>query len=244
MLATIKAEFRKLVTIRSTYFINILALLLIGFIAFYGMGYKSASLITVDMLQSYVLNCISIVQIFGGIVAILLITHEYRYNTIAYTLTTSNKRMKVLFAKIFITGIYAAILGVVAAVLSGLLVVWGAHVAGHTIQTDNFAYWEIAWKSMLFIVSGVLAGLVFGFLARSVVFAIVAYFLIPTTVEPLLNGLLKVNSNYLPFMAQNQIIMDGGPKAFSPIASAGVFGAYLLGAWIIASILFVRKDAN
>ena len=244
MLATIKAEFRKLLTIRSTYFITALALVLLGFIAFYGMGYKSESVITNNMLRSYIMNCISIIQIFGGIVAILLITHEYRYNTIMYTLTSSNSRLKVLFSKIIVMSAYAAVLAVVSAVLAGVLIVFGSNVAGHTIYASGLPLADMAWKALVFVVGGVLAGLVIGFLARSVVFAVVAYFLIPTTVEPLLNGLLKVSTNYLPFMAQNQIIMEGDPKAFSPLASAGVFGAYLLGAWIIAAILFVRKDAN
>jgi ABC-2 type transport system permease protein len=246
MLATIKAEFRKLLTIRSTYFIVALALLLTGFIAFYGMGYKSEHIIPANMFREYILNCVSIVQVFGGIVAILLITHEYRYNTIAYTLTSSNSRLKVLLSKMLVVTVFAVILSVVAAAFVGALIALGAHFAHHSVITTGLDYGDIALKSTVFTVTGVLAALVIGFLARSVVFAIVAYFLIPTTVEPLLNNLLKVSTNYLPFMAQNQIIMNnaGDPKVFSPLASAGVFCAYILGAWIIATFFFVRKDAN
>lgn len=245
MLATIKAEFRKLLTIRSTYFIIATALILTGFIAFYGMGYKSGGVIPANMLREYILNCVSIVQVFGGIIAILLITHEYRYNTIAYTLTSSNSRMKVLLAKMLVVSVFAVLIAIVSAAFVGALIVLGGHFAHHTVVTAGLDYADIALKSVVFTVTGVLAALAIGFLARSVVFAMVAYFLIPTTVEPLLNNLLKVSSNYLPFMAQNQIIMNSGdPKAFSAMASAGVFCAYILGAWIIASLLFTRKDAN
>ncbi|HEU4914848.1 MAG TPA: ABC transporter permease [Candidatus Saccharimonadales bacterium] len=244
MLATIKAEARKLLTVRSTYFIVAFALLLAGFVAFYAIGYKSGSVIPENGIQRAVFDVISVVPIFLAIIAILLITHEYRYNTISYTLTSSNSRMKVLLAKLLVVSVFTIAATLVFVAWIAAVTLLGVHMAGHRLLPQNFDYLEVLWKSVLFMVTGSLAGLVIGFLSRSVVFAIVAYFLIPTTVEPILNSLLKVNANYLPFMAQSQILIDDMPKAFSPLASAGVFTAYLAGAWIVAAILFVRKDAN
>lgn len=246
MIPAIRAEARKLLTIRSTYVITGLALLLIGFIAVYGMGYKSEPILgPPGVFQSNILNCISIMQIFVAIVAMLLITHEYRYNTIMYALTSSNNRLKVLFAKFTVVTLFSAVVTILTLlfIVGGILL--GLQLAGHELGTQNVDVYSVLWRSLAFVVSGALAGLVFGFLSRSIVFAIVAFFLLPTTIEPLLHSLLKVNSNYLPFSVQNQIIMPGNtPDTLSAVASFGVFMAYLVGAWIVASVLFVRRDAN
>jgi ABC-type transport system involved in multi-copper enzyme maturation permease subunit len=246
MVATIKAEFRKLLTTRSTYGISIFALLLVGFIALYGMGYKGWEDINgPTALQNHMFNALSIYEIFIGIIAILLIAHEYRYNTIMYSLTISNSRLKLLLAKMSAIAIFTAIFTAIAVVLTFLELIIGIKLGGHTMMTQQVDVWSVIWRSLAYMCGGALAGLVIGFLTRSVVFAIVAFFIIPTTVETLLITLLKVDANYLPFSAQGQIIMSGGgADVFTPLASAGVFGAYLLGAWIIATILFVKRDAN
>ncbi|HSD55909.1 MAG TPA: ABC transporter permease [Candidatus Saccharimonadales bacterium] len=247
MIAAIKAEFRKLLTIRSTYVITLLATLLIGFIAFWGMGWKGGPTIPPVGLHNAALNLISVMGIFSGIIAILLITHEYRYNTIAYTLTSSNSRMKVLLAKMFVMTTFSIVVTIFTVAISVGLVVLGAKMNDVTILPQQFELYSVAWRTLVYMVMGSLAGLAIGFLSRSVVFAIVAYFAFPTTVEPLLHGLLKVSNNYLPFAAQNQIIAPTGAldsNMYSPLASAAVFGAYLLGAWIVATVLFIRRDAN
>ncbi len=247
MLPAIRAEFRKLLTVRSTYVVSGLALLLMGFIAFYGMGYKAgANYLNAEPhhYQEAVLNAVSIVQIFSAIVAILLITHEYRYNTIMHTLTITNRRMKVLWAKVLTVIVYSAVFAAIALALATSCIAAGIHLGGHHMVGQQFAAYSVIWKTLVFTITGTLAGLVFGFLSRSIVFAIVAFFILPTTVEPLLHNLLKISTNYLPFSAQNQILLPGGDGAYSALASAGVFMAYLVGAWIIAALLFVKRDAN
>jgi ABC-type transport system involved in multi-copper enzyme maturation permease subunit len=245
MLPIIRAEFRKLLTVRSTYAISGFALVLVGFIAFYGMGYKGwAALQPSSALQEHLLNAISIYQVFAAIVAMLLITHEYRYNTIMHTLTISNSRFKVLLAKIIVATIYGAAFTLIGLALTGLEIAAGVNLGGHGLGVQHLDIYSLLWRSLVFTCGGVLVGLVFGFLSRSIVFALTAFFIIPSTIEPLLHLLLKVNENYLPFTVQGQIIAPGGPGAYSALASAGVFLAYLASAWVIAAVLFIRRDAN
>jgi ABC-2 type transport system permease protein len=244
MLAAIRSEFRKLLTVRSTYAISGIAILLTGFIAFYGMGFHSwPGDQPPTQLQDQVMNIISIYQIFAAIVAILLIAHEYRYNTIMYTLTISNRRLKVLFAKMLVITIYGAVITLIALGTAFPEIMLGVKASGHHLGVQHVALLSVIWRSLVFTISGALTGLVFGFLSRSVVFAIVAFFVLPTTIEPLLHGLLNISNNYLPFASQSQILTTG-PGTNSPLASAGVFLAYLAGAWIIATVLFMRRDAN
>jgi ABC-2 type transport system permease protein len=244
MIATLFAEFRKLLSIRSTYILSGVGLLLAGFLSFWGTGYKGGPIYMPNALQNAASDGVSIVSIFVGIVAILLICHEYRYNTISYTLTASNSRLKVLLAKFLVVAGYSLVMTLITIVLSIALVTWGAHIAGNSLGTQTIDVYPLLWKTLAYMIGGAWLGLILGFLSRSVVFAIIVYFVLPA-IEPILHGLLKVSNNYMPSATQAQILQTtSSPDVFSPLASAGVFGLYLLGTFIVATVLFMRRDAN
>ena len=246
MINAVKAEFRKLLTIRSTYYISGGALLLVSAIAFYLQGYRNASTYGGGVnLQSSVLNLVPVTAIIVGIAAILLICHEYRYNTIAYTLMATNSRLKVIIAKLIVAAMYGVTIAVVTVVLVALLLPLGVSAGGGIASWQGFPVWPVLVQAIGYTVAGVWMGLLFGILFRSLVFSIVFYFILPTTIEPLLQNVVKINANYLPSTAQNQILaMQHEPGVYSPLASAGVVVLYLLVGWIVASVLFVKRDAN
>lgn len=246
MIAAIHSEIRKLTTIYATYIWSALALLISGFICFYGIGYKHAASFGSGSMQEAIFTAVSIAGTFIGIVAILLICHEYRYNTISYTLTISNLRLKVLVAKLIAVTLYAALMALIIVGTSALLVSLGVRAGGGVVPSQDMSVYSVLWKSLAYIVGGSWMGLVFGFLFRNMVFTIVFYFMLPTTIELALHNLLKVSSNYLPDMLQNQILGIGGPQpgVYSPLASLGMYAAYLAGIWIVAAILFIKRDAN
>lgn len=246
MIATLRAEFRKLLTVRSTYFITGFALLLAGFFSLYGVGYKawSSSIGNTTFLQTNLLQLVGFVQLFAVVVAILLIAHEYRYNTIMYTLTISNRRLKVLLSKFLVIGAYSAVFTLLTLGLAVLEMYIGVKLGGHHFGAQHIEIWSVVWRSFAYICGGAFVGMIFGFWSRSVVFAIVAYFILPN-LEPLLHMWLKVSNNVLPFNALSQIVVPmrehGAPSA---LVATGVFAAYLAAAWLIAAVLFVRRDAN
>lgn len=245
MIDALKAEFRKLLSIRSTYIVSGLSLLLTSGISFYFLGVKAVGTFSPFSVQPAVLSMLSGVGIFVGIVAILLVCHEYRYNTISYTLTMTNRRIKVLAAKVFVIAIYAVVMALLTILLTSILVPLGVRVGGGAVMAQNFDMWGVLWRALAYMTSVALMGALFGFLFRSLVFTIVVYFVLPTTIEPVLINFLRANGNYLPSTAQNQIIAaTPGADAFSPLASAGVVALYLAVGWIIATILFIRRDAN
>lgn len=243
MISSFKAEFRKLLTVRSTYAITLAVLALIGLIATL-TAYKDAPKFGAGNLQGAILNGIGIAEVLGGIVAILLITHEYRYNLIDYSLTITNRRIKLVIAKLMTMTCYSVVLTLMAVVAAWGFTLLGVHLKGVAIVPQHLEVVSVICKSLAYVTGGIWAGLLFGFLFRSVVMAIVVYFVVPTMVEPLLHTLLKVSSNYLPFSAQNQITMPHAKGMFSPLASFGVFLAYLAAGWVVALILFYRRDAN
>lgn len=101
MLAALKSEFRKFLTVRSTYIVTGLIIAAVAFFSIYVFGYQFG-IATPDnprYLYDVIYNVIGIFVTFSAILAILLVTHEYRYNTINYTLTSSRSRVKVLLSK-------------------------------------------------------------------------------------------------------------------------------------------------
>jgi ABC-type transport system involved in multi-copper enzyme maturation permease subunit len=247
MISSIKAEFRKLLTVRSTYIITALVVIFVIFIAGYIEGWRlsAADLRSPTQFSGDVFGALNLI-VFGALVAILLVTHEYRYNTIMYTLTSSNSRSKVLLGKIVAISVYAVFLTVLVGVLSPIASNVGIHLHGHTLVPQTIDLWDIVWRSLFYGWSYGMAGLLLAVLIRSQVGAIAALFLIPGLVEQILTQLLKHTAVYLPFTAQGEVIgsktMNG--DTLEPAKAALVFLIYLVIGWIIAWVFFLRRDAN
>lgn len=252
MMAEIRSEFRKLLTVRSTYVVTALAVALIIFIAFYLSGWQldAESLKNPAALSGDVTSALGGVMVFGSIVAILLMSHEYRYNTIMYTLTSSNSRVKVLLAKFITVSAYAVFLTLLVGVLSPLMAYLGVHAHGNVLTPQVIDYGDLIWRGLFYGWGYSMAGLLLAVLLRNQIAAIVGLFLIPGLAENLIGFLLlKHNAVYLPFTALSQVI-NGNPKGLptsnnlSDLQAAGIFTAYLVVGWVVAWILFVRRDAN
>jgi ABC-2 type transport system permease protein len=248
MMSTLKAEFRKLLTVRSTYIVTILLILFVSFIAFYVEGWRLApkDLQMPNQLSGDIFGALTL-SVFGAVIAILLMTHEYRYNTIMYTLTGSNSRSKVLLAKIVVISVYALFLTVLIGVLSPVMSYLGVHAHGHTFAPQTLDVWNVAWRSLFYGWSYGMIGLLLAALIRVQVGAIVALFVIPSAIEGLLSQLFKHYAVYFPFAAQAQVIGNqgfGGGTPLSPGRAAIVVALYLVVGWTVAWILFLKRDAN
>ena len=244
MIPAIKSEFLKLITVRSTYFILAFVLLIILFFAGYVEGYKAGPELinNPQMLGKEVINAISAVGIFCGLIAILLFSHEYRYNMIVYTMTSLRGRNQVLLAKIAVMTGFALAYGLAIAILSPLAAYMGAQLAGNDLVSQSIYYGDLLWRSWFYVWGMAMVGLLLVALTRNQVFSVVALFFIPVTVEGIATLLLKDNSIYLPFTALNSVINKTAD--ISPPKAALVFMTYLLAWWAVAWILFLRRDAN
>ena len=247
MIPAIKSEFRKLLSIRSTYIITALVVLFVAFIAFYVEGWrlKPLELHEPQQLASDVYGALSL-SIFAAVVAILSMTHEYRYNTIIYTLTSNNNRSKVLASKIVVISCYALFLTVIIGILSPLATYLGVHAHGHELVPQTIYYKDVIWRSLFFGWSYGMVGLLLATLIRLQAGAIVALFVIPAVIEPLLSQLLNKNAVYLPFSALSQLVGGGavGGGSLAPGKAALVFSGYLVLGWLITWIFFLKRDAN
>lgn len=243
MMAALKAEFRKLKTIRSTYVIVLVALAMLALFAFFIEGVRgNSSVSNPGKFAADVAGAISATGILIMIAGALIMTHEYRYNTIMYTLTSTKGRMRVLLAKIIVISIFAILFAVVIGVLSPVFSYLGTKVGGLTLVPQNIPVWDLFWRAAFTGWAYGMAGLLIATLVRNQVGTIITILFIPATVESLLGLLLKENSMYLPFSSLGAV-MHHMPKLEHGQAAL-LFSGYLLVGWVVAALLFRRRDAN
>lgn len=251
MIATLKSEFRKLLTIRSTYFVSGFVLLVVAFFSIYVFGYKQSAGIPVDsnFLAQVVYSMLGTFAIFATVTAILIVAHEYRYNMILYSFTASRSRLQVLFAKVIVALTYATVMGAVTIALTYFGTKFGLSFKDVALIPQTFDLATLVPQWTAYIWGYALLGIILAVIIRGLVGSIVAFFLIPT-LENIMSLLLKGNTKYLPFRALDSIaatpIGDGIPGSpnLSHSAALLVTCIYLGVFGLIACLLFVRRDAN
>lgn len=245
MMDTIRAESRKLMSVRSTYWLLGFATLIVIFVAGYLTGYKITpiQLHTATYLSSQISDSVTVVATLASIAILLLMAHEYRHNTIIYTLTLSRGRSKVLLAKIVVASVFMAIFTLFVAVISPLVTLLGIHLHGLNIVHQTITYGDLLWRILFYTWGYGMFALMLIALIRNQIGAIVVLLFVPATVEQLLSLLLKDNSKYLPFTALKNVILPSLHSA-SPGTSALIVLAYLIVGWLITWQLFLRRDAN
>jgi ABC-type transport system involved in multi-copper enzyme maturation permease subunit len=249
MTPNLKTELRKVFSVRSTYVIFLLVLIIELFFGFYVSGWRidAHDLHDPNTLANDITSAVSAVSIFAALVATLLMTHEYRYNTIMYSLTLSRRRSTVLLAKVLVVSAFAIIFTLIVGTLSPLLADLGAHAHHLKLAPQTLHYGMLLWRSLFFGWGYAMAGLLIAALIRNQIGAIVTLFIAPDTVEGILSLLLKKNTVYLPFSALHTVIGQGMGdylNAITPLHAAMVFMVYLVVGWAIAWGLFLRRDAN
>jgi ABC-type transport system involved in multi-copper enzyme maturation permease subunit len=248
MIASIKAEIRKLYTVRSTYATLAFCLVLMVIFAFWVEGIKAGdngkAVTDPYKLAILIREGVSFLAFFGSLVGILLITTEYRYNTITYTLTAVRRRSQTLFAKIVAVTLFSVFLTIFVAVFATALMYLGLAIKGFSLTHQIFPA-DLVWRVFFMSWGYGMWGLFLGTLIRQQVGAFAAFFAIPIFIEPLLTLLLKNNAIYLPYNVITQVATNGGfNNALSHGKAALTFLLYLAIGWAVAWYLFLRRDAS
>jgi len=247
MIADLKAEFRKLLTVRSTYFIVIASLLIVALFAGLISGFKAApsDLHSAKLLAEQSTNAVVFVGLILAFAGLLLVGHEYRYNTIMYTLTATNRRYKVLLAKLIAVSTFAIITSLIVTFFSPLCTIIGTHLHGYTISPQTYDYWSILWRCLFCGWGYALYAFILITILRNQIGAIVTFLLVPLIGENILGLLLKHNIKYLPFTAVQAV---AAPDNLGNHLNAGhealVVLVYILVGLVLSTLLFIRRDAN
>lgn len=246
MLTSLKAEVRKLLSVRATYVIVIIAAGIATAVCFYAQGYAAdpKSLQQSNYLTIQAVGALSAVTIIGSLAGVLLLANEYRYNTILYSFTSSPSRARILLAKFIIVSVYMVVFAVLIGGLAMVSTWLGAYIKGNELGAQNIAYGDLIWRSAYYAWGFGILALALTAIIRNQVGSIMALFIIPTVLESFLELALKNNVSYLPFSALNNILFTAVEPADNPGKHLVVSLCTIAGIWVIACISFVKRDAN
>lgn len=198
-----------------------------------------------------------LLPIFVAVIGILTFGHEYRHGTIRAALLAVPVRWRLMTAKVAVVVVLAAVVGIVALILSWLLAlaIRGGDLAavGLTAGTTE----RTVLGSLVYVVLWALVGLALGGLIRNIAGAIVLLLVWSLVAEPLIAQLLTLEffeeirglAAYLPFVAGQQMIGVGEDadalqvEPLSPLAGGLVFTGYVVVLLALCWALFERRDA-
>lgn len=250
MFPAIKAEFLKLLTIRSTYCLTILAWAIAVFVAAHagvnwhgGVGSDGYNRINYLSILIYGFP-LAIVASVSAIVAILSAGHEYRYNLINYGLTLNRSRTGVLAAKLICLTVYAIFLCLVAIGLMILSFYIFANAAGQAVNLKYISWPQLLGENVFFVWTYAIYGLVITVLLRNIVASLGVFFILPTLVGIVTKLFITDNLNYLPFAAAGHVRQVGVlAYDFSVSKAIVVVLLYMAVFGCLAWALLLRRDA-
>ncbi len=245
MIAALRAEFRKIFSIRSTWVIFVIALglasVLIGFWV-YGYRDEGKAVASGKAFLDSVLTSAGVSGLILSFIMLLLVGHEYRYNTIMYSLTSSNSRSKIFFAKFIAGALVMVLFGLIIVGLNAVLFKVGQSMNDTASVAQQVPFLNVLWRVLAEFMGYAAFAFTIGMLLRNQVASIAVMLLIPTTVEGLLSFLLKENAKYLPFTSLgNIVVLNPKPAVLTSLAVVGVYAAVL---GFVSWLLFLRRDAN
>jgi len=250
MLTNLRSEFRKLLTVRSTYFVLLIALALEFLVFWLAKGYKinmareGAALHSSHFLANQILVSTNVIGLLAAIVVVLFVTHEYRYNTIMYTLTASKNRNRVFFSKLIVVTVFSLLFSAVFATIAPLLTKWGLAEHHVTLVHQTFNFRSVIWRTLVNSWGGAMLVAMIALIVRNQVGAFAVAFLLPTVIEGLLSEWLNSYSVYLPFSSLGVLTSPSAASNLSFAHAALVGLAWVVGSGIVAWALFQTRNAN
>jgi ABC-2 type transport system permease protein len=263
MIDALRFEWVRIRTLRSTYWLTVLPLVLSGAVAGI-ISYVSRDdpiqpdLAGVVLTGGSAFSPLPFTAVFMGIMGVFAFGHEYRHGTILPTLTAVPKRGSLVFAKALVIAVWALVLAVVS-----VLINWGLAklLAGDSLPITSDQMGPALLGYLGFVVLWGLLGLGLGSLLRNLPAAMVLLFVVPLVVEPLLGALTMIPAleslreyvNYLPFTSGNAMSQTVSTEAVAPGASFGdqpsravsslTFTAWVAALFALATTLFHKRDA-
>jgi ABC-type transport system involved in multi-copper enzyme maturation permease subunit len=272
MNAALRYEWRRITTLRSTWWITITSIVLASLITFLvcmGLRLSSSSDLTgsiskddsrevVEAMMTQFSNFDYVFYLAAYIVAIIGVLawgHEYRHGMIRATLTALPQRWSVWCAKYIVVAAWVAAVIVATCVLSLLItMLW---FAGLPVDFDFPAMLAAIGRRVVYTV--LLTWLVMSLtvLVRHQTFALVALYLWPLGVENLIKGIMIFpffnghysKTRFLPFSAGGRIMhtVPGGESVLGdPLTALGgfiVFGLFTAVLMAASLVLFEKRDA-
>jgi ABC-2 type transport system permease protein len=262
MKGALRYEWIRLTTLRSTWWLTGLSLLISALLGLPALG-MDGTLTVVDygdILTGGGLTVL-LISILLSMIGIFAIGHEYRYGTIRPTLSALPRRSNVLAAKVVVVACYVLVVALLSLVVRYVVAVL---ILGHRLLDLGLFPSPMArvWVgSIVYTVIVVLVGLALAGLFRNIPAAIVTVILLPLLAETIIRGLLTLHvfhsirgfAKALPFTSGLQVVryqpVDNGDGSSStqglpsPVDGLLIFFVFLAIVLALSWLLFEKRDA-
>jgi hypothetical protein len=245
------AELRKLRTVWTTWILTFVGWVFVAFSAgFYTLESEISGAFTgtVDQVAAAI-DQVGGNSVFVLVVALMLVTTEFRHGTIGRTLQLTPSRTRVLAAKGLAGAGYAVAFFASSLVVVALFVALRMAFADVSLEFGG-AVWTAVWQGAAGLALTAIFGVAIGALIRSQVVAITLSLVWVFILEQLVNGFWPGVGRWLPFQALNAMflsdeVMGTMPETMQPLDPAvalPVFVGYVLVAATAAGILMRVRD--
>ncbi|HEU0042357.1 MAG TPA: ABC transporter permease subunit [Jiangellaceae bacterium] len=257
----LKFEWVRLRTLRSTYWLIGLALVLSAIVAVALSFATRNEAIDTNVVAAMLTGGgefapLPFTAVFMAIIGIFATGHEYRHGTIQPTLTAVPSRSRLLVAKL--TSVAATS---VVITLASVAINWisASVIRGEALSLSEAPLPEVLAGYVALTLLWAVLGLALGLLFRGVPSALVVILVVPLVVETLLTGLSQVPAldwlrdvvPYLPFSAGQRLVSVGIAESMEGMsielldrwAGGGVFALFTAVILAAAWYLFEKKDA-
>jgi ABC-2 type transport system permease protein len=241
----LRSEYRKIVTIRTSWLLLIAGpLIVVAGIS----GLAENANLRSPSVHTSALSHTGIAALTSLIFGILGTAGEYRHGTITDTYLSFPQRQRVLTAKLAVYALAGLVYGVVSAVtaLAMSLIWWSAR--GYSFPAGDTSTWRILGGGILVNVVFAALGAGLGALLRNVVIAVTAALAWVAVVETIAGQLIGSSlSRWLPFASSEALdgVRLSGPGGVLPAwGGAIVLIAYAALFAIAAYLVTLRRDVT
>ena len=273
MIDALRYEWLRIRTIRSTYWISAIAVLIgvgLSFLISLGTSFDFAKrtpnsgeiafLAPAIITQFAAVAGPYLVAYVLVIIGVLAWGHEYRHGMIRATLTAHGSRTSVWIAKFLVLGAWA--LTVVLAILLLSTFVGWLWLRDDGVDFGTAQLWQQIGRTLCYALLFVWVGAAVASILRNQTAALVTVFIWPLAVEPLLGLIITVIpgmdsleriSKGFPFNAGDRIMrstdvgkaLDAllGGHQLSTAEGFLIFGGFTAGLMALSYVLFLRRDA-
>lgn len=241
MIRAIQSEILKLVTLRFPYVVVII-MSVVAIIVGYAVGAMSApgpGMITETILSSAIQTTLWFHVTVLSIVAVLIVTSEYRYGTMGGTLVTVNNRLNVFASKAVTAVVFGLASGLILALIAAVGGLMGAGAAGVDVTAQSLEIGRLILHEGMHLIAFALIGVSFGFIFKGAVVPLLIIMGLPTVefVTKMIPQFSEMSS-YLPFTALQSLATFESQA--SVIMTALVYCIAIVGTGVM---LFIVRDA-
>ena len=267
MTDALRYELARIRTIRSTWWLSLLSLVLgigISTLLAWALHHEFSTNGSVDLEEigaalatqlSATDQVPSLISFLMAIVGVFAWGHEYRHGMIRASLTAVNPRRSLWVAKYLVVGLWVAVVSLVTMAISALI---GQVILHGYVTVINPTTVRVVGFQTLYAVLLTWLAMAFTTVTRSQAFALVTMFLWPLLIESLVFLIFNIVPQwrddtdllrFLPFKAGGRMSSvlgladDTFGNPLSPLGATIVFGGITVILMAVAFALFERRDA-